>query len=125
MFVQDHHSLEELQRLTKALRLETGTQLVIDSSCVPVSTPSCVPVSTPPPAISHSRLRVRRPGIGSAWHASHATKCYIFPACLKIWKTRFWRKFLMNRWLWLYASGCSFDDNERNCMIIKELRHSQ
>ena len=27
MFVQDHHSLEELQRLTKALRLETGTQL--------------------------------------------------------------------------------------------------
>ena len=36
MFVQDHHSLEELQRLTKALRLETGTQLVIDSSCVPV-----------------------------------------------------------------------------------------
>ena len=38
MFVQDHHSLEELQRLTKALRLETGTQLVIDSSCVPVST---------------------------------------------------------------------------------------
>ena len=39
MFVQDHHSLEELQRLTKALRLNgaTGTQLVIDSSCVPVS----------------------------------------------------------------------------------------
>ena len=27
MFVQDHHSLEELQRLTKALRLETGTRL--------------------------------------------------------------------------------------------------
>ena len=26
MFVQDHHSLEELQRLTKALRLETGRQ---------------------------------------------------------------------------------------------------
>ena len=25
MFVQNHHSLEELQRLTKALRLETGT----------------------------------------------------------------------------------------------------
>ena len=37
MFVQDHHSLEELQRLTKALRLETRAQLVIDSSCVPVS----------------------------------------------------------------------------------------
>ena len=43
MFVQDHHSLEKLQRLTKALRLETGTrleagtQLDIDSSCVPVS----------------------------------------------------------------------------------------
>ena len=43
MFVQDHHSLEELQRLTKALRLETGTRLEagtlldIDSSCVPVS----------------------------------------------------------------------------------------
>ncbi len=27
MFVQDHHRLEELQRLTKALRLETGTRL--------------------------------------------------------------------------------------------------
>ncbi len=39
MFVQDHHSLEELQRLTKALRLETGTQPIIDSSCVPVSSP--------------------------------------------------------------------------------------
>ena len=24
MFVQNHHSLEELQRLTKVLRLETG-----------------------------------------------------------------------------------------------------
>ena len=43
MFVQDHHSLEELQRLTKALRLETraiirtGTKLLIDASRGPVS----------------------------------------------------------------------------------------
>src|SRR5271157_2443234 len=37
-----------------------------------------------PPAIRHTRLRVRRPGIGSAWHASHATKCYVFPAFSKI-----------------------------------------
>src|SRR5271166_4457586 len=31
-----------------------------------------------PPAIRHTRLRVRRLGIGSAWHALHATKCYVF-----------------------------------------------
>ena len=31
-----------------------------------------------PPAIRHTRLRVRRPRIGSALHASHATKCYVF-----------------------------------------------
>src|SRR5271165_4658651 len=31
-----------------------------------------------PPAIRHTRLRVRRPGIGSALDASHATQCYVF-----------------------------------------------
>jgi len=31
---------------------------------------------------------LERPGIGSALHASHATKCYVFPAFSKIWKIR-------------------------------------
>src|SRR5271157_4577075 len=61
-----------------------------------------------PPAIRHSRLRVLRPGIGSALHASHATKCYVFPALLKFGKPGVRRKFLMNKWLWLLGSRRSF-----------------
>src|SRR5271157_1481174 len=68
---------------------------------------------------------LERPGIGSALHASHATKCYVFPAFLRIWKTRFWRKLLINRELWPFVSRSSFDENQRNSMTTKELRHSQ
>ena len=69
------------------------------------------------PSLSLSRLLawpvlrcplLERPGIGSAWHASHATKCYVFPAFSKIWKSGFRRKLLMNRWLWLFGSRRSF-----------------
>ncbi len=35
-------------------------------------------MSHSPPAIRHTRPRVRRPGIGSAWHALDATRCYVF-----------------------------------------------
>ncbi len=51
---------------------------------------------------------LEQPGIGSAWQASHATKCYVFPAFSKIWKSGFRRKLLMNRWLWLFGSRRSF-----------------
>src|SRR5208283_5326839 len=61
-----------------------------------------------PPAIRHTRFQVRRPGIGSALHASHATKCYVFPAFREFGKSGFRRKFLMNRGLWLFVSRRSF-----------------
>src|SRR5208283_2514220 len=64
-----------------------------------------------PPAIRHSRLRVRRPGMGSALPASHATKCYVFRLFREFGKPGFRRKFLINRGLWLFASRRSFDDN--------------
>ncbi len=56
-----------------------------------------------PPAIRPTRLRVRRPGIGSALHASHATKCYVFGGFLEILASRgFPRKLMM---------GNDFDGN--------------
>ncbi len=78
-----------------------------------------------PPAFRHTRLRVRRLGIGSAWHALHATKCYVFRLFRDFGKLGFRRKFLLNKWLWLIMSRRSFDDNYRNRMTIKELRHNQ
>ena len=47
---------------------------------------------------------LKRPGMGSAWHALHATKCYVFPACREFGKPCFRRKFLMDKWLWLFVS---------------------
>src|SRR5271166_5960403 len=55
-----------------------------------------------PPA--YTRLRVRQLGIGSAWHALHATKCYVFRLFRDFGKLGFRRKFLLNRWLWLIMS---------------------
>src|SRR5271157_1615455 len=78
-----------------------------------------------PPAIRHSRLRVRRPGIGSAWHALHATKCYVFPVFSKIRQARFPRNLLYYRRLWLFVSGAHLTSIRLNCMIEKELRHNQ
>src|SRR5208337_3411233 len=51
---------------------------------------------------------LKRPGMGSAWHALHATKCYVFPAVREFGKPCFRRKFLMNRRLWLFVSRHSF-----------------
>ena len=78
-----------------------------------------------PPATRYTRLRVRRLGIGSALHTSHATKCYVFRLFRDFGKLDFRRKFLLNRWLWLVISRPSFDDNQRNLMTIKELHHDQ
>ena len=64
-----------------------------------------------PPATRYTRLRVRRLGIGSAWHALHATKCYVFRLFRDFGKLGFRCKFLLNRWLWLVISRPSFDDN--------------
>src|SRR5208282_5583998 len=49
-----------------------------------------------PPAIRHARLRARRPGIGSACHALHATKCYVFRLFREFGKPGFRRKLLIN-----------------------------
>src|SRR5271165_3274706 len=64
-----------------------------------------------PPAIHHTRLRVRRPGIGSALPASDATKCYVFPLFREFGKPGFRRKMLLDRWLWLVVPGDLFDNN--------------
>src|SRR5271157_4897043 len=53
----------------------------------------------------------RPPGIGSALHASHATKCYVFRLFREVAKPGSRRKLLINRGLWLVVSGRSFDDN--------------
>ena len=46
---------------------ETGAQLVIDTSCVPVSSPSCVPVSSPKRRFA-SRCQRWRYAISLEWH---------------------------------------------------------
>ncbi len=51
---------------------------------------------------------LKRPGMGSAWHALHATECYVFPALREFGKPYFRRKFLIDRWLWLFVSRHSF-----------------
>ena len=48
-----------------------------------------------------------------------------FSAFSRISNTRLRRKLLINKGLRLVASGCSFDENQRKRMTIKELRHSQ
>ena len=53
MFVQDHHSLEELQRLTKALRLETGTDWKRGRSYLLILAAS--PFLFPRPVVHHPR----------------------------------------------------------------------
>src|SRR5271157_3970657 len=54
---------------------------------------------------------LERPGIGSAWHASHATKCYVFRLFREFGKPAFRRKLLINRELWPFVSRSSFDEN--------------
>ena len=76
-----------------------------------------------PPAIRHTRLR--RPGIGSALHALHATTCYVLGLFRNFGKPGFRRKFLMNRWLWLFVSQrsgtVSFPPGGRIGRLIVEL----
>ena len=101
-----------------------GGSLAVASStpATPLLSPAKIPGVEPclipcGPSLSLSRLLawpvlrcplLERPGIGSAWQASQATKCYVFPAFSKIWKSGFRRKLLMNRWLWLFGSRRSF-----------------
>src|SRR5271157_1514357 len=54
---------------------------------------------------------LERPGIGSALHASHATKCYVFRLFREFGKPGFRRKLLINRELWPFVSRSSFDEN--------------
>src|SRR5271157_4118981 len=62
------------------------------------------------------------------WVRLACVTCYEmlrFSAFSRISNTRLRRKLLINKGLRLVASGCSFDENQRKRMTIKELRHSQ